>query len=70
MIAENVTHFDSFLVEDIPKEIRNLIENKNITTNIYKIQTYDSIMCGYFCIEFIDLCEKVKFIRLYEFVFS
>ena len=56
MIAENVTHFDSFRVEDIPKKIRNFIENKNITTNIYKIQAYDSIMCGYFCIEFIDLC--------------
>ena len=27
---------------------------KNIKTNIFKIQAYDSIMCGYFCIGFID----------------
>ena len=28
--------------------------NKNIITNIYRIQAYDSIMCGYFCIGFIN----------------
>ena len=48
--AENVTLFDSFGVEHIPKEIRKIVQNKNITTNIYRIQVYDSIMCGYFCI--------------------
>ena len=30
--AENVTYFDSFRVEHIPKEIRNIIGNKNIAT--------------------------------------
>ena len=24
--------------------------NKNIKTNIFRIQAYDSVMCGYFCI--------------------
>ena len=52
--AKNVTYFDSFGVEHIPKEIRQSIENKNITTNIYRIQAYNSIMCGYFCIGFIS----------------
>ena len=28
--------------------------NKNIITNIFRIQAYDSIMCGYFCIGFIN----------------
>ena len=59
----NVTYFDSFGVEYIPKEIKTFINrplssalhNKNIKTNIFRIQVYDSIMCGYFCIEFIDL---------------
>ena len=46
MNVENVTYFDSFGVENIPKEIKNIIGNKNIITNIYRIQTYDSIMCG------------------------
>ena len=29
-------------------------QNKNVKTNIFRIQAYDSIMCGYFCIGFID----------------
>ena len=43
--AENVTYFHSFAVEYIPKEIRKFIRNKNTTTNIYRIQAYDLIIC-------------------------
>ena len=57
--ATNVTYFDSFGVEIILKEIRKFIRNKNIT-NIYRIQAYDSIMCGYLCIGFIDFTLKGK----------
>ena len=32
--AENVTHFHSFGVEHIPKEIRKFTENKSFITNI------------------------------------
>ena len=39
-----VTYFDSFGVEDIPKEIMKFIVRKKIITNIYRIQAYDSIM--------------------------
>ena len=35
MNAENVTHFDSFAVERIPKEIRKFNGNKNIVTLKY-----------------------------------
>ena len=66
-------HFDSFEVERIPKEIKRFIGNKNIITNIYRIQAYDSKMCGYFCIEFIDFMLKGKSLlgcRLYKFIFS
>ena len=49
---ETVTYFDSFGVEHIPKEIKKCINNKNIIANIYRVQGYDSIMCGYFCIFF------------------
>ena len=41
---DNVTYFDSFGVEYIPKEIRKFIGSKNIKTNVYRIQTYDSVM--------------------------
>ena len=51
---DNVTCFDSFGVEHIPKEIKKSIRSKNIITNSYRIQAYDSIMSGYFCIGFID----------------
>ena len=50
----DVTYFDSFGVEYIPKEIKVFIGIKNIKTNIFRIQAYDSIMRGYFYIGFID----------------
>ena len=51
---KTVTYFDSFGVEHIPKEIIKFIDNKNIISNIFRIQAYDSIMCGYFCTGFIN----------------
>ena len=57
---KNVTYFVSFGVEHIPKDIRKFFGNKNIITNIYRIQAYDSIMCGYFCLGFIDFMLKGK----------
>ena len=56
----NVKYFDSFEIEHIPKEIKKFIGNKNVITNIYRIQAYDLIMCGYFCIGFIDLILNGK----------
>ena len=40
------------------KEIKKFIENKNIITKIYGIEAYDSIICKYFCIQFIDFMLK------------
>ena len=51
---KTIIYFDSFGVEHIPKEIMKCIGNKNIITNIFRIQAYDSIMRGYFCIGFIN----------------
>ena len=66
----NVTYFDSFGVEHIPIEIIKVIENRNIKTNIFRIQAYDSIMCGYFCIAFIDFIFKGKNLTDYTNLFS
>ena len=52
--GNNVIYFDNFGVEHIPKEIKKFLGNKNIITNISRIQAYDSIMCGCFGIGFID----------------
>ena len=49
-----VIHFDSFSVQYIPKEITRFIGNKHIKTNIFRIQAYNSVMCGCFCILFLD----------------
>ena len=66
----NVTYFDSFGVEHIPKEIKTFINNKNIKTNIFRIQPYDSIMCRYFCIGFIGFMlagkTSTKFTNLFS----
>ena len=56
----NVKYFDSFETEHIPKEIKKFIGNKNVITNIYRIQACDVIMCGYFCIGFIDFMLNGK----------
>ena len=64
----NVTYFDSFEVQHIPKEIIKFIKNKNIKTNIFRIQAY-SIMCGYFCIAFTDFMFKGKNLTDYIYLF-
>ena len=51
----NVTYFDSFGVENIPKEVRN-----SSAANIYWIQAKTFIMWGYFCNGFIDFIMKGK----------
>ena len=68
--GNNIIYFDSFGVEHIPKEIKKFIGNKIIITNIYRIQAQDPIMCGYFCIEFIDFMLKGKSLLDYTNLFS
>ena len=70
MNGNNIIYFDSLGVEHIPKEIKKFIGNKNIITNIYRIQEYDSIMCGYFFIGFIDFMLKGKSLVDYINLFS
>ena len=62
-------YFDSFGVENIPKEINKFINN-DIKSNIFRIQAYDSIMCGYFCIEFFNYMLKGKTLLDYTNLFS
>ena len=72
---DEVIYFDSFGVEYIPKEIIKFTgNNKDIKTNTLRLQTYDSIICGYFCIGFIDfmiagksLIDFTSLFSLYDF---
>ena len=66
----NAIYFDNFGGDHIPKDIKKFIGNKNIITNIYIIQAYDLIMCGYFCVGFIDFMLKSKSFLDYTNLFS
>ena len=66
----DITYFDSFGVVHIPKEIIKLIGRKNVIVNIFRIQAFDSIMCGYFCIGFINFMLKSKSLTEYTNLFS
>ena len=77
--TNEIIYFDSFGVEHIPKEINKFIDttkssslerNEKIKANIFRIQAYDSIMCGYFCIEFIKYMLKGKTLLDYTNLFS
>ena len=58
-----MVYFDSFSVGHAPEDIKEFLGNKNIIANIYRVQANNSVLCGYFCIGFIDF-------MLYEQVFS
>ena len=68
--SNDVTYFDSFGVEDIPKEIKKFIGNKNIKTSIFRIQAYNSIMCGYSCVGFINFMLAGKTLTDFTSLFS
>ena len=66
----DVTYFDSFGVEHIPKEIKTFINTKNIKTNIFRIEAYNSIVCGYFCIGSINFMLASKTLTDFTNLFS
>ena len=65
-----VIYFDSFGVEHVPKEIKRFIGHKDIKANIFRIQANNSIMCGYFCIRFIDFMLANKTLIDFTSLFS
>ena len=66
----NVTYFYSSGVEHTSKEIKTFINSKNMKRNIFRIQAYDPIMCGYFCIGYIDFMLAGKTLTEYTNLFS
>ena len=65
-----IAYFDSFWVEYVPEEVKEFIGNKNIKANIFQVQENDSVMCGYFCIGFIDFMLAGKKLTDYTNLFS
>ena len=58
-VQNNVTYFNYFGVEHTPKE-----------RNIFRIQEYDSIMCRYFRIGFLDFMHAQKSVTQFTNLFS
>ena len=50
--------------------LTNFPGNKNIKTNIFQVQEDNSVMCGYFCIGFIDFIIAGKKLTDYTNLFS
>ena len=60
-LNNNVTYFDSFVVEHIPKEIKIFIDKSIVVPNIFRIQVYDSVMYeNIFVLELLILCLKAR----------
>ena len=68
--TNEVIYFDSFGIEHIPKETEHAIGNKKIKASIFRLQAYDSIMCRYYCIEFINYMLNGKTLLDYTNLFS
>ena len=58
--SNDVTCFDRSEVEHIPKKKKKkkMIDKRNITLNISRIQACAAIMFRYFCIGFVDFKNK------------
>ena len=65
-----IVYFDSFGVEHVPEEIKEFVGNKNIIANIFRVQANNSVMCGYFCIGFIDFMIAGKKLTDFMSMFS
>ena len=65
-----IVYFDSFGVEHVPEEIKEFFGNKNIIANIFRVQANNSVMCGYFCIGFIDFMIAGKKLSGFTSMFS
>ena len=50
--------------------LKTFMGNKNIKANIYRVQANNSIMCGYFCIGFIDFMLAGKKLNDFTSLFS
>ena len=65
-----IVYFDSFGVQHVPEKIKESIWNKNIIANIFRVQANNSVMCGYFCIGFIDFMLAGKKLTDFTDMFS
>ena len=68
--GSEIVYFDSFGVGYVPEEINDFVENKIIIANIFQVQANNAVMCGYFCIGFIDFILEGKKLTDFSSMFS
>ena len=54
LFSNRAVYFDSFGIEYIPQEVLSKIKDKSISHNIFRLQDNHYIMCGLYCIVFIE----------------
>ena len=54
----------------VPEEIKEFVRNKKIKANVFWVQANNSVMCGYFCIGFIDFMLASKKLTDFTDMFS
>ena len=67
---KQIIYFDSFGVENVPEEIIKFIGHKKIMSTIFQVQANNSVICGYFCIGFIDFMLAGKKLTDFTSIFS
>ena len=65
-----IVYFSSFGLEHVPEEIKEFIRIKSIKANIFRVQVNNSVMCGYFCIGFVDFILAGKELTDFTSLFS
>ena len=63
-------YFDSFGINYILQEVLCKIKDKSIIHNIFRIQDDGSIMCGFYCITFIEYMLTGRTLLEYTNLFS
>ena len=69
-LNNNITYFDSFGNEHIPKETKIFIDKSIIVTNSFRIKALDSVMCWYFYFRFNDFMLVGKTLTDFTNLFS
>ena len=65
-----IVFFESSGVQHVPREIKEFIGTTNIKANICQVEANDSVMCGYFCIGFIEFMLAGKKLTDYTSLIS
>ena len=62
-------YFYSFGTEYIPQQVLNKIKGRSMNHKILRIQSDDFVMCGFYCIAFIDYMVAGKTLLDYANLF-